>query len=452
MSIQVSPAPATTKTTRPDQAAYLVQLLSQRLDLNDAQLSSEAIAWLKELRHQAVAQVQASRLPTIRDEEWRFTDLSRLLSTDFEAASPDLSAVTVDQLTNAVVPDAIAQLVFVDGIYAPALSTVGDLPEGAIVGHLLDQTIYDQIADQLPKYLAQQPSGDVFTALNTAGLTDAAIFWMKRNVELSAPVHVLYVSTSDRPTFSQPRCLAIAEPNSALHLIETYIGLGDGVYYTNPVTEIWAEENATVTHVRVQQDQTDAVHISRTAVTQQRTSRYHLHDISLGAALSRRNLDVLHQGEQVETVLNGLTLANGNQLSDTHSLIDYTQPYGSSRQLHKCIVDDKAHTVFNGKVNVPQCAQMTDAKQLNRCLLLSPKARVDTKPQLEITADNVKCTHGATVSQLDANEVFYFQSRGIDAEQAQSLLIQAFAFEILDEIPVDSIQTRLKQLISSYTR
>ena len=452
MSIQVSPAPATSKTTQPDRAAYLVQLLSQRLDLDDTQLSPSAIAWLKELRHQAVAQVQASRLPTTRDEEWRFTDLSRLLSTDFEAASLDGAAVTLDQLTDAVIPEAIAQLVFVDGIYAPDLSTVGDLPDGAIVGHLLDSAVYDQVAESLPKYLAQQPSGDVFADLNTAGLTDVAILWTKRNVELSAPVHVLYVSTSDRPTFSQPRCLAIAEPNSALSLIETYVGVGSGAYYTNPVTEIWADENAAVTHVRVQNDHTDAVHISRTAVTQQRSSRYHLHDIGLGAALSRRNLDTFHQGEQVETVLNGLTIANGTQLSDTHSLIDYTQPYGSSRQLHKCIVDDKAHTVFNGKVNVPKPAQMTDAGQLNRCLLLSPKAKVDTKPQLEITADNVKCTHGATVSQLDSNEVFYFQSRGIDAMQAQSLLIQAFAFEILDEIPVDSVRSRLMTLISTYTR
>ncbi len=451
MSIQVSPAPVV-KTARPDRAAYLAQLLSQRLELDESQLTPAAIAGLKELRHQAIAEVQASHLPTTRDEEWRFTDISRLLATDFEVASPDLNQVAADQLAEVMVPEAIAQLVFVDGIYAPALSTVGDLPDGAIVGHLLDSAIYDLIADALPKYLAQSPGGDVFATLNTAGLMDAAILWVKRNVELSAPVHLLYVSTSDRPTFSQPRCLAIAEPNSALHLVETYIGIENGTYYTNPVTEIWAEENATVTHVRVQQDQTDAIHISRTAVTQQRSSCYRLHDVSLGAALSRRNLDVFHQGEQVETVLNGLTLAAGNQLSDTHSLIDYTQPHGVSRQLHKCIADDKAHTVFNGKVNVPKPAQMTDARQLNRCLLLSPKARIDTKPQLEITADNVKCTHGATVSQLDANEVFYFQSRGIDADQAQALLVQAFAFEILNDIPVDSVQSRLMTLISSYTQ
>ena len=436
---------------RVDRHAYLVQLLSQRLDVDETRLDGATLAWLKELRHQAVAQLQTASLPTQRDEDWRFTDLSSLLAVDFEAAQPNLEAIAPEALTQYHVPEAIAQLVFVDGIYAPALSTLGELPAAVTVGSLLD--VAPRLGDRLPTYLAQQTVGqDVFATLNTAGLQDAAIIWAGKNQAIAQPIHVLYLSRGDRPSFSQPRCLVVAEPNSALTLVETFACLDAGTYLSNSVTEIWVEENAEVNHVRLQQDSETAFHLSRTVVNQARSARYRVHDISLGAALSRRNLDVFHSGEQVETLMNGLTMIQGKQVADTHSLIDYAKPYGSSRQLHKCIVDDKAHTIFNGRVNVPQAAQLTDAAQLNRCLLLSPKARVDTKPQLEIVADNVKCTHGATVSQLEADEVFYLQSRGIDAESAQSLLIYAFAFEILGQIPVESVQKRLSQFVSAHAR
>jgi Fe-S cluster assembly protein SufD len=436
---------------RVDRHAYLVQLLSQRLDVDETRLDGATLAWLKELRHQAVAQLQTASLPTKRDEDWRFTDLSSLLAVDFEAAQPNLEAIAPEALKQYHVPEAIAQLVFVDGIYAPTLSTLGELPGAVTVGSLLD--VAPRLGDRLPTYLAQQTVGqDVFATLNTAGLQDAAIIWAGKNQAIAQPIHVLYLSRGDRPSFSQPRCLVVAEPNSALTLVETFACLDAGTYLSNSVTEIWVEENAEVNHVRLQQDSETAFHLSRTVVNQARSARYRVHDISLGAALSRRNLDVFHSGEQVETLMNGLTMIQGKQVADTHSLIDYAKPYGSSRQLHKCIVDDKAHTIFNGRVNVPQAAQLTDAAQLNRCLLLSPKARVDTKPQLEIVADNVKCTHGATVSQLEADEVFYLQSRGIDAESAQSLLIYAFAFEILGQIPVESVQKRLSQFVSAHAR
>ncbi|MGB3516987.1 MAG: Fe-S cluster assembly protein SufD [Elainellaceae cyanobacterium] len=436
---------------RVDRHAYLVQLLSQRLDVDETRLDGATLAWLKELRHQAVAQLQTASLPTQRDEDWRFTDLSSLLAVDFEAAQPNLEAIAPEALKQYHVPEAIAQLVFVDGIYAPTLSTLGELPGAVTVGSLLD--VAPPLGERLPTYLAQQTVGqDVFATLNTAGLQDAAIIWAGKNQAIAQPIHVLYLSRGDRPSFSQPRCLVVAEPNSALTLVETFACLDAGTYLSNSVTEIWVEENAEVNHVRLQQDSETAFHLSRTVVNQARSARYRVHDISLGAALSRRNLDVFHSGEQVETLMNGLTMIQGKQVADTHSLIDYAKPYGSSRQLHKCIVDDKAHTIFNGRVNVPQAAQLTDAAQLNRCLLLSPKARVDTKPQLEIVADNVKCTHGATVSQLEADEVFYLQSRGIDAESAQSLLIYAFAFEILGKIPVESVQKRLSQFVSVHAR
>ncbi|PLZ34304.1 Fe-S cluster assembly protein SufD, partial [Fischerella thermalis WC558] len=222
------------------------------------------------------------------------------------------------------------------------------------------------------------------------------------------------------------------------------------VYLTNAVTEIWIEDNAQVNHTRVEWDSREAFHVGKTAVTQGRYSRYTCNAISLGGRVSRHNLEILQTGEQTETNLNGLTVIGGNQLADTHSAIALNYPYGTSRQLHKTIVGDRAHAVFNGKVFVPKLAQLTDAAQLNRNLLLSSKARVDTKPQLEITADNVKCAHGATVSQLEDDEIFYLQSRGIDEESARSLLVHAFAAEIINQLPVPSLCEKLTQTINRF--
>ncbi|MBV8886462.1 MAG: Fe-S cluster assembly protein SufD, partial [Chroococcidiopsidaceae cyanobacterium CP_BM_RX_35] len=217
---------------------------------------------------------------------------------------------------------------------------------------------------------------------------------------------------------------------------------------TNAVTEIWLEADAQVNHTRVERESPEAFHIGKTAIAQARNSRYTCNAITLGAKLSRHNLEVFQRGEQTETTLNGLVTITGQQMTDTHSTIALNYPHGTSTQLHKCIIANQAHAVFNGKIFVPQSAQLTNAGQLNRNLLLSPKARVDTKPQLEITADNVKCTHGATVSQLDEEEIFYLQSRGLDATEASHLLINAFATEIINKIPVASLQQTLIAAVS----
>ncbi|MBW4690521.1 MAG: Fe-S cluster assembly protein SufD [Lyngbya sp. HA4199-MV5] len=289
---------------------------------------------------------------------------------------------------------------------------------------------------------------DVFTALNTASFTNAAVIFVPKNVDVQIPIQLLFIATpKDRAPIAHPRCIVIAESGSKLTLIEEYVTLYDGAYFTNPVTEVWVGENAEVNHTRIQRDSVEAFHIGKTAVSQARDSRYTCNAVSLGAKLSRHNLEVHHTGEQTETTLNGLTIVGGEQVADTHSTIAYSHPHGSSNQIHKCIVDDRAHAVFNGKVFVPKAAQLTDAKQLSSNLLLSPKARVDTKPQLEITADNVKCTHGATVSQLDSDEVFYLQSRGIDEESARKLLTYAFAYEVIREIPVASLREKLAAIV-----
>jgi Fe-S cluster assembly protein SufD len=217
------------------------------------------------------------------------------------------------------------------------------------------------------------------------------------------------------------------------------------------VTEIWVNENAQVSHSRIVLESDTAFHIGKTAVTQARYSRYSCNAVTVGGKISRHNLEILQTGEQTETTLNGLTVIADKQLADTHSAIALNHPHGISKQLHKCIIGDRAHGVFNGKIFVPKPAQLTDAAQLNRNLLLSSKSRIDTKPQLEITADNVKCAHGATVSQLEDDEIFYLQSRGIDENDARKLLVNAFAAEIINLIPVTSLGEKLLKTVVTLT-
>jgi Fe-S cluster assembly protein SufD len=271
-------------------------------------------------------------------------------------------------------------------------------------------------------------------------------------VVVSKPIHLLFVSVEGETiTISQPRCLIVVEVGAQLSVVEEYLKLDNSTvgHLTNSVTEIWVGENAQVNHTRVMREGTIAVHIGKTAVSQARDSRYTCNAIALGGKLSRHNLEIYQTGEQTETTLNGLSVIASQQLADTHSAIALNHPHGVCRQLHKFIIGDRAHGIFNGKILVPKSAQLTDAAQLSRNLLLSPKARIDTKPQLEITADNVKCAHGATVSQLEQDQIFYLQARGINATDARKLLVYAFAQEILDRIPVaplrDNLLNQIKQ-------
>lgn len=443
MSVQVS---IPEQTGLSGAAQQRVDFLNHLVHLT--QQASAQEGWLQSLRDHALVRVQEQSFPTSRDEEWRFTDLSDLVPLRFAVASDRPSATNLDGVTEFVLPEAPTRLTFINGVYAADLSSIATLPEGVTVSNL--NTLNSEQRDRLQAYLGQQTgSEELFTALNTAGLSDAAVVWMSKNQEIADPIHLLLLATTQAtPHFIQPRVLVVAEANSAVTLIEEYSAIGQGQYFTNAVTEIWMADNAQINHTRIQRDNQTAFHIGKTAVAQARSSRYTCNAISLGAKVSRHNLEIYQTGAQTETVLNGLTMADGEQISDTHSTIALTQPYGMTRQLHKCIIDDRAHTVFNGKVFVPQAAQLTDAGQLNQNLLLSSKARVDTKPQLEIVADNVKCTHGATVGQLDADEVFYLQSRGIDADRARNLLVYAFAYDVIDRIPVESLKQTLIQQVT----
>ena len=426
-----------------DRDAFLSGLLSRVT-------TTKTDGWLQELREDAANWVRHSVVPNTREEEWRFTDLSPLKQVSFHVG-------TIHELSlqdDFVLPEVSERLVFVNGIYSPDLSNTENLPAGLIVGNL----------DVLPgevvqEYLAQaEGAKEVFTALNTAALNDVAVVWVAKNVVVETPIHLLFISVSgESATISQPRVLVVAESSSQVVLIEEYTNhrgtedTEEEVYFTNGVTEIWVQENAQVTHNRVVREGAAAFHIGKTAVTQARSSRYNCNAVTVGGKISRHNLEILQTGEQTETTLNGLTVIADNQLADTHSTLFLNYPHGVSKQLHKCIIGDRAHGVFNGKIFVPKLAQLTDASQLNRNLLLSSRSRIDTKPQLEITADNVKCAHGATVSQLEDDQIFYLQSRGIDENDARKLLVNAFATEIINFIPVASLRESLLKTVTSLT-
>ncbi|MBI5911428.1 MAG: Fe-S cluster assembly protein SufD [Betaproteobacteria bacterium] len=415
--------------------------------LLQGQPSASSLTWLNQLRANAVERVGALTVPTTRDEDWRFTDISPLTKLSFQPARgvAQLAPATVEQWA---IAEAEARLVFVDGIYAPRHSfnragiTVENLASGvtrhgaAVQAHLGRHAGFERNA---------------FAALNTAFLHDGALIVVPRGIALAAPVHLLFIATRKHAA-SYPRCLLIAEAGSAVTLVEDFVALQNEAYFTNAVTEMTLDGNAAVHHVRVQREGAEAFHFANCAASLAHASRYHSVSVALGARISRHNLGVLMAAEGAECRIDGLALIGGRQLADAHTLIDHAMPQGLSRQLHKCIVDGAARAVFNGNIMVRSGAQRTDSSQSSRNLLLSGKARVDTKPQLEIFADDVKCAHGATVGQLDVDEVFYLNSRGLSDTAARKLLTYAFGAEVIERISVASLRNRLEQAVLAQTQ
>jgi Fe-S cluster assembly protein SufD len=292
---------------------------------------------------------------------------------------------------------------------------------------------------------------DLFAALNTAHLRDGAFIWVAKNQKCPTPVQLLHIATQ-KETVSYPRCLVVAETGSECTLIEDFVSVGDAVHFTNSVTEVVVGEGARLQHVGVQREAKTAFHIGGCSAKLAKDARYATHSVTLGARISRLNLGVAQQGEGAAVRMDGLALITGRQLADTHTFMDHARPNGTCEQAHKCIVGGAAHAVFNGKIMVRPGAQLTHSSQQSRNLLLSPKARVDTKPQLEIFADDVKCAHGATVGQLDEEHVFYLTSRGLSPQRARNLLTYAFAAELIDRIPVPSLVEQLEEAVLAQTQ
>jgi Fe-S cluster assembly protein SufD len=427
--------------------SYLESLLQ-----GQPQLPPSPLAWLNQLRAHAVDRVSALKVPTTRDEEWRFTDISPLAKLSFQPVHAE-SSLRIADVEHFYIEEAAIRLVFVDGAYAPELSKQSNGIEsaGLIVTNLPSAAAAHATA--IEPHLGRHAvfEDNVFAALNTAFLHDGALIIAPRNAAVEKPVHLLFIATQ-KETASHPRCLLIAESGSAVTVIEDYVSLQKEAYVTNAVTEIALADNAQVNHIRIQRDSTEAFHIANCAVSLGRASRYRSVSVTLGARISRFNLNALLVAEGVECTIDGLALITGRQLADTHTCIDHAKPHGTSWQSHKCIVDGAAHAVFNGKIVVRPGAQRTDSSQSSRNLLLNAKARVDTKPQLEIFADDVKCAHGATVGQLDNEEVFYLKSRGLSELTARNLLTYAFGAEIIDRISVASLKHRLEQTVLEQTQ
>ncbi len=340
-------------------------------------------------------------------------------------------------------------LVFVDGRYSETLSSTGALPAGVRVGSLAEALQAD--GAMLEKHLARHASveSSPFTALSTAFMRDGGFLHVGPDTDLTRPVHLVFVTTGEAAgSVSHPRNLIVIERGARASVIESYVSLAEGVtYWTNAVTEVVAGANSWIEHTRIQRESERAYHVGLTQVEQQRDSHYRSFTLAMGGALARHNLHAHLDGENVETLMYGLYLTRGDQVVDNHTAIYHDQPNCRSWEVYKGVLDGKSRAVFNGKVFVKPEAQKTDAKQTNRNLLLSDTAKVNTKPQLEIFADDVKCTHGATVGRLDDVALFYARSRGVPADKAQRLLTYAFAAEVTAEVVLEPVRAELDRLV-----
>ncbi len=396
-------------------------------------------SWRASLRKNAIAQFEQFGFPTTRHEEWKYTNVTPILKGDFHATkntAANIEAFTYPESRH-------SQIVFVNGNYAPEFSNPSVLPAGVIVSNFADA---DQSTLQ-NHFAAQANADDAFSALNTAFAEDGAFILIPRGKIVEAPIHLLFI-TSEANVVSHPRVLIVAEEGAIATIIESYVAPDDeAVYFTNAVTEVITKADANVTHYRLQAESTKAFHIATTAVQQESKSTYASYTISLGGEIARHDLNVKLDGEHIESTIDGLYVGTGKQHIDNHTTMDHAHPHCNSFQLYKGILDEKARAVFNGKVFVRKGAMLTDAKQLNKNLLLSKDAHVDTKPQLEIFADDVKCSHGATVGQLEESELFYLCSRGLTPDRARALLTFGFAEDVISKIKIASVRKQLDEIV-----
>ena len=412
--------------------------------------TAEGPEWLEPVRRAAMERFARTGFPAPRDEEWRFTPIAPIVQGSWRPATGGAAQLDRAQLAPFVFghPD-WTTLVFVNGVYNEPLSAIGALPGGVRVANLAEALRADGASLQAHLTRHAPVEGSAFTALNTAFLREGGLVHVGAGVDLTAPVHLLFVSTAEAGgSVSHPRNLVVVERGARASIIESYVTLAPGQgYWSNPVTEVAVGAGAWVEHTRIQRESEQAYHVGLTHVDQQRDSHYRSFSLAMGGALARHNLHVRLNDENVETLMYGLYLTRGDQVADNHTAIYHDQPNCRSWEVYKGILDGRSRAVFNGKVFVKPEAQKTDAKQTNRNLLLSDRARVNTKPQLEIFADDVKCTHGATVGRLDELARFYARSRGIPAAAADRLLTYAFAAEVVDEVALAPVREELDRLV-----
>lgn len=408
------------------------------------------LAWLRKLREDAFARFCETGFPTTRDEDWRFTNVSAIARTKFTLPGKGDTSLSAAGLKRWQMQALAAQLVFVNGQFRSDLSQFGAL-SGVSVSTLKEETAKSAklLESHLGLYLNTQR--DPFSALNTAFAEDGAFVRVASGTVLEQPIRLLFISTAaDSPRMVHPRNLLIFEKETQATVIEEYVSLGSGTILCNSATELVAGENSTISHYMIEREEKDAFNISTLRMQLERSANVASHSLLLGGGLVRNNVHPVLAGEGAECLINGLFVGNGRQHLDNYMHVEHVSPHCSSRQFYNGILDDQAHGVFHGRIVVHKDAQKTDAKQTNRNLLLSDNAQIDTKPQLEIYADDVKCTHGATIGQIEENALFYLRSRGIDEISARRLLLMAFASECLDRMREVTAREHVEHLIHGH--
>jgi len=430
--------PATVSSKEAEQN-YLATFAVRRRELGGSRA-------LKSIRDAAIARFGLLGFPTTHLEEWKYTNLAPFLRTGFEPPRSLRAVGVAERLAAAPFADlGCPRLVFLNGRYAAGLSTPPENDGAVKIGSLRAALLSGAVDDLLGREAAFE--NHALVALNTAFVEDGALVEIASGAVAAHPIHLVFVSAGGRPAVTYPRTLVVAGRESQAEIVETYIGLDDGVYFTNAVTEISAGEGSVLSHYKIQAENAAALHFGMLAVRQGGSSNFVSHNVALGAALARNEIAVTLDGEGAESTLNGLYVTTGSQHVDNYTTLDHAKPHCMSRELYKGVLDGSSQGVFHGRIIVRLDAQKTDAVQRNKNLLLSDAAVINTKPQLEIYADDVKCTHGATVGQVDQDAVFYLRSRGIGLEEARALLTFAFTADVLDNIGIAAIRTGLSDTL-----
>lgn len=404
--------------------------------------------WLEQLRREGIERFEAVGFPSNKTEAWRHTNVNAIARTVFELAEAQEAPASV--VEPYLFGQATAELVFINGHFSARHSRLGMLPEGVIVRSLAE--VLQSDPGLLEGHLGQQADikANPFVALNAGFLQEGAFVYLAKGANFELPIHLVFVSMPGATaTVSHPRVLIVAEEQVRGTVVESYVGTGSGVYFTNAVTEITLGENSEVDHCRLQQETMEAFHVSTTQVQLAENANLVSHSASLGGRLVRNDLNVVLQGERAHATLNGLVLLEGEQHCDNHTLLHHAAPNCPSHELYKHILQGKSSGVFRGKILVERAAQKTDSKQTSKSLLLSDDAYMNSQPALEIYADDVKCTHGSTTGPVDEDMIFYLRTRGVGLDAARHLLSYAFAADITRRIRVEPVRRRLEDLMAA---
>ena len=397
--------------------------------------------WLRELRDRAASRVVAMGFPTVRQEEWRFTNVAPIADASFRLAEK-LPTNAADLVARVRIPDTEARIVILNGHFAPELSEVSPKTAGLLVGSLATAVSHNR-----PEcaFLSQAWEHTPFVALNTAFLEDGAFVVIPANAVVERPIHVIVITGGAGRTMAHPRTLIVAGANSQARIAQTFLGAAGEMHFTNSVTEVSVGENAHLELYGDQRETDTAYHVAAMNIQLQRNATFKSRAVTLGGRLVRNDIVATLKGEGAHCALDGCYLVDGDRLVDNHTTIDHATPHCTSHELYKGILDGKARAVFNGRIIVREDAQKTDAKQTNRALLLSDEAQINSNPQLEIFADDVKCTHGAAIGQLDEEALFYLQARGLNRREARDMLIHAYAGEVLAGITISALKQQLER-------